>query len=486
MVPYEVDGVETWMVYDGENVWADFDEDGDVVARYLVGIREDELWARWQPGNGVNWYVQDRMFSVRGIVNADGQLVDVIDYDAFGGIVSESDASEGDRYKYTGREWESVTGLYHYRARGYDPESKTFLQEDMLGLSAGDTNEYRYSFNQPTNLRDPSGLTAMGEYGNVASRIAGSLVGSDVKFCASDRSMRVIFSAEIMGTELKAEIGRVIADYGITVPKTDLLTLCVESCADLLITAYSNGVFGAAAISLDWFVQLGSGLTEDQLVEKLEYAEPNDAMGLWSLRVSAECGQRKLQAASASGGGTPPAPGGDVPGSPPIDGTTAPGQRGGSTKSGSIGDGGWKNGTQLQKTKLHRTRAEAKLDREIHKYQQLPLRQQPGVAAAAYDIKTGKVQIGHNDRHNLADIERAMRDPGFRKWVNNQGGIGREILDAKGRATRVIGGCAEQHAVAGLINQGVKFKNIRVTDARNVFRHSYKKACNSCSSLAKL
>jgi len=37
-------------------------------------------------------------------------------------------------FQYTGRESDSETGLYYYRARCYDPNPGRFLSEDPLGL----------------------------------------------------------------------------------------------------------------------------------------------------------------------------------------------------------------------------------------------------------------------------------------------------------------------------------------------------------------
>src|SRR5207249_3566830 len=61
-----------------------------------------------------------------------------------------------DRYKYTGREWDSVTQLQYSRARWYNPATGKWLSQDPLGL-APDTNPYRYVGNSPTNATDPSG-----------------------------------------------------------------------------------------------------------------------------------------------------------------------------------------------------------------------------------------------------------------------------------------------------------------------------------------
>ncbi|MBK8276652.1 MAG: RHS repeat-associated core domain-containing protein, partial [Nitrospira sp.] len=61
-------------------------------------------------------------------------------------------------YTYTGREFDSESGLYYYRARYYDPASGRFLQEDPMGVVGGDINLLRYVRNNPVNLLDPFGL----------------------------------------------------------------------------------------------------------------------------------------------------------------------------------------------------------------------------------------------------------------------------------------------------------------------------------------
>jgi len=48
--------------------------------------------------------------------------------------------------------------LYYVRRRWYDPQSRSFLSEDPLGLSGG-RNTYAYADNDPVNGWDPSGLT---------------------------------------------------------------------------------------------------------------------------------------------------------------------------------------------------------------------------------------------------------------------------------------------------------------------------------------
>jgi RHS repeat-associated protein len=74
-------------------------------------------------------------------------------------VISESQPSNGDRFKFTARELESALDDYFYRARWYDDDVGRFVSEDPIGILAGDPNFYRYVRNAPTSNTDPSGLT---------------------------------------------------------------------------------------------------------------------------------------------------------------------------------------------------------------------------------------------------------------------------------------------------------------------------------------
>ena len=62
-------------------------------------------------------------------------------------------------YMFTGREYDSETGLYYYRARYYKPSVGRFLQTDPIDYASG-LNLYTYCGNNPLNFIDPWGLYA--------------------------------------------------------------------------------------------------------------------------------------------------------------------------------------------------------------------------------------------------------------------------------------------------------------------------------------
>ena len=162
-------------VYDGEHAWADFDASEDVLARYLFGDRIDEIIARWTPGDGTGWYLTDHLGTVRDIVDDAGDLINTITYDSFGGIVVQTNAAAGDRFTYTGREYDAELGLYYYRARYYSPSLGRFISQDPIGFGAGDANLYRYTGNAPVNRADPLGLDWLDNAANFSAGFADSL-----------------------------------------------------------------------------------------------------------------------------------------------------------------------------------------------------------------------------------------------------------------------------------------------------------------------
>ena len=150
-----MDGAITAYVYDGADIALEFDGAGALLARYSHGDRVDQPLTMERGGQSY-FYHTDHLGSIRLVTDAAGAVVNSYDYDAYGNFeaISETVAS---LYAYTGREYDGESGLYYVRARYYDPQTGRFLSEDPIGFAAADANLYRYVFNNPTNLTDPSG-----------------------------------------------------------------------------------------------------------------------------------------------------------------------------------------------------------------------------------------------------------------------------------------------------------------------------------------
>ena len=91
------------------------------------------------------------------MVSSAGAVIDHVVYDSFGNIMTETNASNGDRFKFAGMQYDPTDGRYFDRARWYQNSDGRFLSPDPLGFLAGDSDLYRYIHNAATAATDPSG-----------------------------------------------------------------------------------------------------------------------------------------------------------------------------------------------------------------------------------------------------------------------------------------------------------------------------------------
>jgi len=129
----------------------------------------------------VYYYHFDGLGSIAGLSSASGGLVERYSYDVFG--KPDTTSSVGNPYLFTGRRYDTETGLYYYRARYYNPQIGRFMQPDPIGYFAG-LNLYTYCENGPTIWIDPLGLMRWGQFfkgvgeavSGVASFISGCII----------------------------------------------------------------------------------------------------------------------------------------------------------------------------------------------------------------------------------------------------------------------------------------------------------------------
>jgi RHS repeat-associated protein len=160
-------GGQTRTVYNGTSAdalpYADFNGSGTLLTRYVSGpgivngTVVDELLARTSSGGTTAWYLTDKLDSVRDIVSSAGSELDHIVYDSFGNITTETSASNGDRFKFAGMEFDSTAGQYYDRARWYDESLGRFTSLDPAGFRSASTNPEAYVSNDSPNETDHSG-----------------------------------------------------------------------------------------------------------------------------------------------------------------------------------------------------------------------------------------------------------------------------------------------------------------------------------------
>ncbi|MBL8826184.1 MAG: RHS repeat-associated core domain-containing protein, partial [Planctomycetaceae bacterium] len=145
---------------------------------YLYGPAPDQLLAQelisLSASSGVPsqviWTATDHQQTVRDLVTTSGQVLTTVvggavtaahlTYDSFG-VPSPTTVAIStllnERFLYTSREYDPVTGLQYNWNRWYDPRAKRWISEDPIGLSAG-PNTSMYVANSPATYRDTTGL----------------------------------------------------------------------------------------------------------------------------------------------------------------------------------------------------------------------------------------------------------------------------------------------------------------------------------------
>ena len=113
---------------------------------------------------GWQYLNHDALGSVSDVTNATGAAQWRYAYEPFGGLRSETkvvSTAPINTLKYDSQYHDANTGLYHLRARQYDPRLGRFTAQDPVSPSRSDpyVSAYAYANNQPTVLADPTGLT---------------------------------------------------------------------------------------------------------------------------------------------------------------------------------------------------------------------------------------------------------------------------------------------------------------------------------------
>jgi RHS repeat-associated protein len=163
--------------YDSDNMVEETNSSGSVVARYSQGLNIDEPLAMLRSST-TSFYNADGLGSVTSLSNAAGALVQTYTFDSLGNQTASS-GSLVNPFQYTGREFDTETGLYYYRARYFDPVAGRFLNEDPIRFGGG-INFFSYALQNPTNIVDPRGLQAATVVGTEAGCAVGGPVGCAV------------------------------------------------------------------------------------------------------------------------------------------------------------------------------------------------------------------------------------------------------------------------------------------------------------------
>ncbi|MFM0268477.1 RHS repeat-associated core domain-containing protein [Paraburkholderia sediminicola] len=158
LVRTTINGAETNLLYDGQNLAGEYDNAGRMTRRYVFGPGVDAPLAQYEGmGTGLKkWLYANQQGSIVAVTNAVGATLGMPAYGPFG----ETEGKPESRFGYTGQQYLASLGLYYYKARMYSPALGRFLQTDPVG-SADDLNLYAYVGNNPVNYTDPTGEWAV-------------------------------------------------------------------------------------------------------------------------------------------------------------------------------------------------------------------------------------------------------------------------------------------------------------------------------------
>jgi RHS repeat-associated protein len=168
-------------IHAGQQVIADYARGAAAAApsfRYVYGSYVDEPLLRHAgtgttlptSGTAALYYHRNQQYSIVGLSDAAGALVERYAYTAYGELTIlapdrtlRPTSSFQNRYTYTGREWDPTLRLYYFRARWLEPKAGRFIGRDPLGYVDGMSLYGAYFV--PRNL-DPFGMHVCHCFGN--------------------------------------------------------------------------------------------------------------------------------------------------------------------------------------------------------------------------------------------------------------------------------------------------------------------------------
>ena len=151
--------VRRWLYDEQLRIAAEFDGSGAVVSRFVYGTKVNV--PEYMVRNGLTFrLVTDLLGSPRLVIDTtDGSVVQRIDYDEFGRVLTDTNPGF-QPFGFAGGLYDNDIRLVRFGARDYDSQIGRWTAKDPLGL-AGGSNLFAYVLNDPINLFDPQGFVSL-------------------------------------------------------------------------------------------------------------------------------------------------------------------------------------------------------------------------------------------------------------------------------------------------------------------------------------
>lgn len=144
--------------------------------------------------NGTIYFHTDGLGSTRAITDANGEVQDRFNYNAFGELLTTENNSDVDNL-FTGEQYDAELGLQYLRQRYYDPSTGRFISQDAFEGFLDDPitqNRFLYANANPVTYTDPSGFASIAD---LQATITG--IGIFAKTALSNNVGRVVFGASL-------------------------------------------------------------------------------------------------------------------------------------------------------------------------------------------------------------------------------------------------------------------------------------------------
>lgn len=152
--------VQGFLYQDSLRPVAELDGSGRVVTRFVYATRTNVPDYMVKDGKTYR-IVADKLGSPRLVVDTStGQVVERLDFDVWGSVTTDSNPGF-QPFGFAGGLYDRDTGLIHFGARDYNPETGRWTAKDPIGFKGGDTNIYAYVANNPLGSIDPYGLSSL-------------------------------------------------------------------------------------------------------------------------------------------------------------------------------------------------------------------------------------------------------------------------------------------------------------------------------------